>query len=750
MEGEAAEILASIAGGHHGSFPGPSYYPGKSADKWIEASTEAAKVLGIILRKGGWEKHETISFEFNANDVGSLLLFAGIATVSDWIASNEAIFPLVVVEDKALPIFIEERQRIAHEAVAHLHLSAPSPKFQAMTEADLATLLGLKGKPLNELQRAVARAANAANGPCLILIEAPMGWGKTEAAELGYYAVAEREAAGLYYGLPTQATGSMMYRRVNRYLARAYGENLIESHLLHGEAFLDEEYNSLKVSIGSVNDADTGLVATDWFCSPKRGLLATSGIGTIDQALLGVLKRRHFFVRLFGLAGKVVILDEIHAYDQYMSEVILRLIEWLAELDCTVILLSATLSAGWRDRLMRAYDHSCTMPTPTYPCVVKVERGKSPFAPSIVRSPAQEKTAHLVLHRIPECEWIDNMARTAIVESRDRCIACVCNTVGHAQELYSRIRNIDPKIELHILHARFTRKDRSVKEETVVSRFGRGGIRPRRAIVVATQIIEQSLDLDFDLLITELAPIDLVLQRLGRVMRHTRGRPEENSPRAIIFAPPSLSKDCFGLSGLIYEPIILGRSLALMASDRGKNIDIPSGIPEVIEAVYGERPIICDASLEALFDTWQTTADGKGAGDRFSARNAEIPNPDTISKDWSCIETIATETDDESIISTRLGLPSLSVAILDAAPTINPDAIEIRAAIDNTVKISSPRLYKHLKKGLEISVWKECGPLHRTLPLVFDGLTWFDNEWTLTYDRDTGLSYKEGGKIDDL
>ena len=176
----------------------------------------------------------------------------------------------------------------------------------------------------------------------MLIVEAPMGEGKTEAA---WYAAAtwdRRGGQGTYVALPTMATSNQMFERVGKFLEADSGGNLM---LLHGKAALNDRFEKLRYA-AEVYDHDdeknpSAVVAEGWFASNKKhGLLAPYGVGTIDQALLAVLQTKHVFVRLFGLAGKCVILDEVHAYDAYMTTLMERLLRWLAALGCPVVLLA--------------------------------------------------------------------------------------------------------------------------------------------------------------------------------------------------------------------------------------------------------------------------------------------------------------------------------------------------------------------------------------------------------------------------
>ena len=391
-----------------------------------------------------------------------------------------------------------------------------------------------------------------------------MGEGKTEAAMY----LADRFAArlgqrGCYFALPTQATSNQMFTRVREFLKGRYPDNIVNLQLLHGHAALNAEFQTLLQSADAepecvcedndLHDHRPGVIAAEWFTYRKRGLLAPFGVGTIDQALLAVLQTRHVFVRLFGLAHKTVIIDEVHAYDAYMTTLLERLLEWLAALGSSVVLLSATLPKARRDALASAYvkglgGNIALPPDDRYPRLTWV--GQADSGSRHVET-SERSSRKLSL------QWIDGAVpkdgdafplgeRLRVALEAGGCAAVICNTVTQAQKVYLALKEYfvgnadDGAPILDLLHARFLFKDRDERERRCLVRFGKPGAlvdfgdkdlrevrRPNRAVLVATQVIEQSLDLDFDLMVSDHAPVDLILQRAGRLHRHPRAdRPE--------------------------------------------------------------------------------------------------------------------------------------------------------------------------------------------------------------------------------
>lgn len=747
---ESADILAGITAAHHSRLDLPDTVNAVEA-RWIEAQVEtlATVAAALDLDLDSVCKPASVERAIDSRDAGAMLLLTGLISVADWIASNEDAFPFQSEMPVDFTDYVERRMACAAELVERFHCAPPRVNDSACDDRYFQKLFDLSSdSAINQLQRAVSDFAAESPRPGLILVETPTGSGKTEAALLGYLERLRHGARGLYYGLPTQTTGNMMFDRVNGFLGSAFGGQVIESHLLHADAFLSDTYKKLKISWTEPRDHESGLVATDWFCGPKRGLLATHGVGTIDQAMLAAVQCRHFFVRLFGLAGKVVVIDEVHAYDIYMREIILELIRWLAALDCEIILLSATLGTKWRDQLLTAYDSSYAHVDIPYPSVTSMRPGLPPrFIP--IESSAFRKEIEVELRRSNQADLSGVLAAAALESvAEGGCAACLCNTVKRAQEIYRLLKQLDPSLYVRLFHAKYTRADRRKHEKLVVEAFGPNGKRPARAIVVATQVIEQSLDLDFDVLITELAPIDLLIQRFGRLQRHRRARLFHPVARAMVFAPPDITSDCFGVWACLYEPIALARSLVALEA-HGSSITVPEDVQGLVESVYGERPPLNDASLEGLMSDWEKLAEGETRANVFLARNATIPSPEDVSEAWSAVEEMRALADDAALVGTRLARPSLNVALLEKNNWPDIDSISVGEILDRCIKIDNPQWYKRLRNNDPPESWKEMGPLRYVIPLSLENGYYRDGVDALRYDFEIGLEILKGGDLDD-
>ena len=352
--------------------------------------------------------------------------------------------------------------------------------------------------------------------------------------------------------MPTTATSNQMHERTTNFLSRQLGRQ-IEPLLVHSQALLRDlpDQGDPVEEREHEGDAASGQA---WFLPRKKSLLAPYGVGTVDQALMSILQTKHFFVRLLGLSHKVVIFDEVHAYDAYMSELFERLLTWLRAVGASVIILSATLPEKTRQKLARAYAGStgAAAAATLYPRLTFADAGG--IVNAIALTPPPTKTLQF--------DWMSREKEDIVTKLRELlvdggCAAVICNTVTRAQELFRAIRDLPEKLcddeNLILFHARFPMAWREEIEQKVLHKFGPGGekgkrdpARPQKAIVVATQVIEQSLDLDFDIMISDHAPVDLLLQRSGRLQRHSANEPAQ---------PLQLLVDCHTAGGRRRAPV---------------------------------------------------------------------------------------------------------------------------------------------------------------------------------------------------
>ncbi len=492
---------------------------------------------------------------------------AGLTTVADWIGSG--------------PVFDTFPENIDASAKAAIEMSGFLP-VAVKKGMSFEEVFGEGFIPRSEQSILI----ESFNGQGVYVLEAPMGSGKTEAAlYVAYQALQKENGSGIYFALPTQLTSDRIWARMNTFLQSILDEKSPHRSalLLHGSSWLQETAMGVEGEPGS-----------SWFNSLKRGILAPFAVGTIDQALMAVMNVKHSPVRAFGLAGKVVILDEVHSYDSYTGTILDALIDLLRSLQCTVIILSATLTE--ERRLAIAGEKKKKKRTPEKAPYPMVSAWPGTLSYREYTSKSQENNEFLVNVIADEnrtiCEALERAAK-------GQRILWIENTVAEAQDVYRVLaaRGKEINIACGLLHSRFIKTDRKKIEEEWVSLYGKEG-RERRSdggrILVGTQVLEQSLDIDADFLITRICPTDMLLQRMGRLWRHRANdpvRPDGARREAWILSPEieAASKDeaTFGKTAKVYAPYVLCRSLEVWR--KKKKIKIPGEVRQMLEQTYAER-----------------------------------------------------------------------------------------------------------------------------------------------------------------
>jgi CRISPR-associated endonuclease/helicase Cas3 len=575
--------LAAVVGGHHGWYHPTRvrYVSRMEQGPWQSARESFTRLILGVLGPSDDDWGLIKNAEFPSSWI---LLATGLVTLADWVASSEEYAPKAAPgSNTGLPSSLFDGfYETARALTKATGLDFP---ISRNVQVDFSSLFPAF-REANAIQAAAIELVTRRRTATMVLLEIPTGTGKTEAAlSISARWIREHDMAGVYFCLPTQATSNQMFGRMKRFLENCL-DNEVEAdfHLLHGRSELSEDYRTLQDFQEQPDDSP--LVAHSWFRSRKRGLLAPYGVGTIDQALFGALVVRHFNLRLTGLAGKVVIIDEVHAYDNYTSDLLLRLLAWLSEMKCRVVLLSATLTNEMRRLLVCAWtntESNVDLQTISYPNVTVIEpSGQMQCMIPVVA--VKEYSIEPVDHD----DWVEHIVT---VSETGGCVAVVCNTVGNAQELYVALRSA-PRLDGHniiLLHARLPLSWRVQREEQVLALFGAEAAskRPDKTILISTQIIEQSLDIDFDIMFTDLAPVDLVIQRLGRLHRHDfRARPPQSSKPVCYWRQPTFNngEPDFGPSKWVYEPYVLLKTwLAL----RDKSIiSTPFDTQSLVETVY--------------------------------------------------------------------------------------------------------------------------------------------------------------------
>lgn len=661
--------------GHHGQPPNASsrkilsWYLDNPED--IEAATRFALDAGALLLSGPVENGEELGERIGR----ASWWLAGLTVLCDWLGSNRYYFRMhgdpVPLEAYWERVALPNARRAVRESGVLPAKGSPELSFsQLFRELD-----SFAPTPLQKL----AGEVPLQSGPHLFIIEDVTGAGKTEAAlTLVNRLMAGGSASGLYMALPTMATADAMYGRVGEVYHRLFDRDSHPSLVLaHGARRLNRDFrNSFERPPAEAAAYADGEEAASAFCTrwladnKKKALLADCGVGTIDQALLAILYSRHQSLRLFGLTRKVLLVDEVHACDDYQLRLLETLISAHTAAGGSTILLSATLPAERRQKLSRAFREGMGLEAPTferddYPLLTHVGPFNREEYPVATRASVQREVKVRFVHSLDEAEsYLVEVAKAG------RCGCWIRNSVVDAAEAWRGLATVIPEDKLELFHARFALGDRLERERRVLRHFGKhsdAGIRAGR-LVVATQVVEQSLDVDFDVLVTDLAPVDLLIQRAGRLQRHIRdseGNPKlegadgRSAPELVIVAPPGVDEpDAKWLEALLPRtqyvyPNHYHLWLTVLRLGKIGAIRMPEEARDLIEGVYGEE---AEPHPPGLAKNYQEAV-GSGLNKRGQALQNAIRLEDgyhrNSSRDWW----------EDTVTPTRLGDPSVTLRL---------------------------------------------------------------------------------------
>ncbi|HGE8240537.1 TPA: CRISPR-associated helicase Cas3' [Aeromonas veronii] len=691
---------------------------------------------------------------------------AGLTSISDWIGSNPEWFPLGIRHDDLRQHYLHAK-RLAHEALTAIGWRSFSPLLAEHVPLDrqLGQMLAADKSVIpRALQSQGIELLQASQGPALLLVEAPMGEGKTELAFMAHLHLQRTNGhRGFYLALPTQATGNALFARARQFMdAFAHG-SAPDLQLIHGGAARHEMMAALKDVWGDDGKQSEGVEAARWFSRRKRPLIAPYGVGTIDQALFSVLNVKHHFVRLWGLANRVVVLDEVHAYDTYTEGLIEALLRWLKGLGCSVILMSATLPTKRRDGLLKAWRvDPAVLPELAYPRLVLADDRGLDWDDQI-ESRMMEPV------RLAGCGTTPEELLCVALEALTHggCGAIIVNTVERAQQLYSLLKvKAHEDLTLQIFHARFPSDERAQREAAVLSTFGKEGKRPARALLVATQVVEQSLDIDFDFLISDLAPVDLLLQRVGRLHRHQRPhRPEPHRQPMLTVAgllPGELPDLATTRWRFVYDPYLLAMTWVRLLGET--SLQLPQDIDRLVQAVYGDGELpdsVSEALRQYIEEYSYATYLAAEQLQRQLARNIVIradadPGTAYSNKPRGYEEG---EGEDKGLINcTRLGKPSVTVIPLfgsDKGVALTPDAepFALDAPLSTELacqlcarqlNLSNQALVKAIKQQPDVQAFAQSPLLRYSYPLLLDsdGRAQLDGRLVVWLDGELGLIYR--------
>lgn len=501
---------------------------------------------------------------------------SGLVTTADWIGSNADWFP-PKPPIYALPDYLVIAREQAARAVA---ASGIAPVQSTSTPVfDWPTL-----RPMQEACQSIALL----DGPTLAVIEDETGAGKTEAAlMLAQRMLLSGKGQGLFFALPSMATADAMFSRVSQSIGKMFRHSPTVT-LAHGRAGLSVDFRDIQE--GNPN-APEDIGCTGWLSdSRRRALLANVGVGTIDQALLSVLPVKFQTLRHYGLSSKILIVDEVHELGEaYIAETLAALLKLHRAAGGSAILLTATLPLSLRAKLLATYD-GVDDGNLAYPALTIADGEAVQNLPQqtgekgpikIERLSTPEAAIALIKEKVGQgaaCVWVRNAVDDAIVAVEG------LRAQGIAADL---------------LHARYALGDRKRIEQSMRDRFGKTGEDRAGRVLVGTQVLESSLDLDFDMMVSDLAPMAGLIQRAGRLWRHMDIRPADKRPvpEPILYVvspdPQQVDHDHWLMDVLdrgayTYSADLMWRT-AFYLFNEGQ-IVAPSGIRTLIERAYSSEP----------------------------------------------------------------------------------------------------------------------------------------------------------------
>jgi CRISPR-associated endonuclease/helicase Cas3 len=763
-------------GGHHGSYPNPGNFldnPNRSANlgrgKWTKKRSELFEIIRSIFPAPQVSLPDLSKAEMNS----FFLTFSGFVVAADWISSQDSYFSY-------LPELIDLDDYCAlSNARALVALEKSGWKGWQPDEQQIAFDKCFPFSP-NPIQIRMIEEAKLLENPGLLILEAPTGIGKTEAALVAADCLIHKgKMQGSYIAMPTQATSNQMFGRIESYLKQRYPDQEIELHLAHGNALLNIDYQELRFEAIADEESSrpSGVIAHSWFTPRKRTLLAPFGVGTVDQAFMSVLQTKHYFLRLFGLHRKVIIFDEVHAYDVYMVELFKRLLSWLRAIGSSVIILSATLPRSTRSELLAAFDQNATIGDDEsgFP---RISINDCKTIRTIPLDPVKNRSIRLerVEYGVSSPQELDHKEEPIVSLLKEKlnlggCAAVICNTVDRAQAIFLALKasGVFSPTDLFLFHSRMPFYQRQKLEENILSRFGKNTeSKMRNGVVVATQVIEQSLDLDFDLLVTDLAPVDLLIQRMGRLHRHSNPiRPKKLLHPVCVVSFPPLAENGLGKfthDRWVYDEYILQRTL--FALIERQNVMLPGQSDELIAQVYCTEPLesLTPEQNETLIVLYCKMLKGDET-DIAAARNRLIPSAERESV--LLAEQIFLEEDDPKVhkdmqAMTRITRPTVQLVCfirstdgsLRLADDLKPFKLEtqpegqmLRHVLRSMATSSNQEVFEHFIRHPPIEAWKTVPQLRYAYPIIFEnGVYPVSEKLSIILDKELGLIYEKKTK----
>ncbi|WP_350345163.1 CRISPR-associated helicase Cas3' [Proteinivorax tanatarense] len=773
--------IGTIIGAHHGkpvdykkqyenqSAYTENYFQEESSNKNIYQKWKSSQddLIQWALEASGFLSPEDLP---KVSQSGQAIL-SGLLIMADWIASNEEYFPLIEIDDMEVE---DQETRFLNGWKKWFK----SYQWEANYYSDPKELYAKRfrfDEPRN-VQQSLSDVIEQSDDPGIYVLEAPMGIGKTEAALVGVEQLARKTGrSGLFFGLPTQATSNGIFPRINVWLKsiqEELGDNL-PIRLAHGKAALNEEFTSLARNINIDAEENGSVFVNEWFSGRKTTALDDFVVGTVDQFLLLALKQKHLSLRHLGFSKKIVVIDEVHSYDVYMGQYLQRALQWMGAYGVPVIVLSATLAADMRKKLIDSYirgkgsrvnknqNQEKVFQTDAYPLITYTDGDQVKQVLDFEKTENQVVTVEKVAEE-------DFYQLIDALSEHNGIIGIIVNTVKRAQKLakYCVAKYGDDKVEL--LHSNFIAQDRVKKENNLINMIGKGAERPKQKIIIGTQVIEQSLDIDFDVLISDLAPMDLLLQRVGRLHRHKIIRPTYHEKPCLYIIGASEQLEFEEGAKHVYGGYLLARTQYFLSN----SLMLPNDISPLVQKVYGSGEIELQTELQDKYNKMKQDSEDLLKKKELKAKKFRIDRPaQKTSRKKTLIGwlnlSVADQGEERAYAQVRDSNETIEVIALKktengygifgkgvnlssqidnletskeiAQQTLRlPYALSSPPKIDTTIKDLETENLRHLKD------WQDHLWLRGSLGIVFDEHNQYRlNGYLLTYDTKYGLTYEK-------
>lgn len=714
---DASDVFASMIGAHH------QKNAGIGADTKDPFFAQFREEMETLMRQKFLTFQDWCLPEIPDEDEGIFeAMLLGMMILSDWIASGS-----LFADAEGWIGNADSDAEIERRTELFLRESGLQPDMVNWGSGFTDIWPWIPEGGMRPLQRGAQTLSNQGKRHSLILMEAPMGEGKTEA---GMYCAVQMlqkwNKDGFYVALPTAATSNQMVSRLRAWFS---GNQIPDQvRLLHAMAWMvDADLPEQRAESEDLEEI------VRWLAPLRRGLLGQFSVGTIDQAMLSVTKARYGVLRLLGLSNKVLVVDEIHSYDVYMGEFIKLLLQWCRAMEIPVVMLSATLPPKLKAKLLSPYT---TKPlSNAYPLITAVcEDG------SVAEYPIEKtvKNMRVSVSLLPILNDPEKIARKAVeLTAQGGCICILMNTVGQAQRVFSALENCFDG-ELMLFHAQFPAGRRAEIEQECIRKFGKDkSDRPEKVILVATQVVEQSLDVDFDAMLTAVAPIDLVIQRMGRIFRHDETiRPGHlQSPAQWIMTPDG---EDFGVDAYVYPEVLLRQTIHILS--KRDFVKIPEDLAPLVADGYDDSKVPpCE------IESWMEHMIGEQV-EAGQSRKYLIGTPD---KTYSALVDSGQLFDDDGdnrylTIQTRLGEPSVRIALLEP---------ELYREVEKYVIAKDGRRYAQVRdKKLALRVQENSVSVaERRIRFDKSELSYLNGDMLLSgvrvYPAEDGVCVLSGGRI---